>query len=143
MELEKRYSRAVLEFPSRGGGRVMWGRKEEEYAADFLLVSRRHLNPEEYRVFRYHFLLGADWRLCCGRLGMQKGVFFHTVYRIMRRLGRVFRELKPYALYPLDEYFQGRTENRAPSTAVMTLVPRRAIQRGLHDQLKVPVRKVA
>jgi hypothetical protein len=29
------------------------------------------------------------------------------VYRIEQRLGRVYRELEPYALFPLDEYFGG------------------------------------
>jgi len=52
-------------------------------------------------------LLGADWRLCTRRLGMDRGNFFHMVYRIEQKLGRAFRELKPYALYPLDEYFHG------------------------------------
>ena len=27
------------------------------------------LDAEEFRVFRFHFLLGADW-LCCQQLGM-------------------------------------------------------------------------
>ena len=133
---------AVLEYSPRTG-RVTWGRKEEEYVADFLLVSKRHLNPDEYQVFRYYFLLGADTTLCCRRLGMERGNFYHMVYRIMRRLGRVYRELKPYALYPLDEYFYGRTENQTPDTAKLTLVPVRPIQRGLHQQLNVPVRKAA
>jgi hypothetical protein len=140
---EGRMSQAVLEYSSRGCGRTIWGRKDEEYVADFLLVSKRHLNPDEYQVFRYHFLLGADYNLCCKRLGMEKGPFFHMIYRIMRRLGRVYRELKPYALYPIDEYFNGRTENEIPATARMTLVPVRPIQRSLHEQINVPVRKAA
>ena len=36
---------------------------------------------------------------------MEKGDFFHRVYRIEQHLGRTFRHLKPYALYPLYEYF--------------------------------------
>lgn len=84
-----------------------WGRKDEEYVADFGLVSRRSLSDEEYRIFNYHFLLGADWRLCCRKLKMDRGTFFHAVYRIQQRLGRVFHELEPYALYPLNEYFHG------------------------------------
>ena len=69
------------------------------------------LTPEEYRLFSFHFLLGADWRLCCRRMNMDRGNFFHSVYRIEQKLGKIFRELKPYALYPLDEYFHGRLEN--------------------------------
>ncbi|MEQ1949057.1 MAG: hypothetical protein ABL995_17835 [Bryobacteraceae bacterium] len=58
-------------------------------------------------MFRYHFLLGADWKLCTRRLGMDRGNFFHAVYRIEQKLGRAFRELEPYALFPLDEYYNG------------------------------------
>lgn len=84
-----------------------WSRKDEEYIADFCLVSRRSLSKGEYLIFNYHYLLGADWRLCCRRLKMDRGNFFHSVYKIEQRLGRVFRELKPYALYPVRDYFSG------------------------------------
>ncbi len=75
--------------------------------ADFCLVSRRALDDAEHRIFRFYFLLGADWKLSCRRLGMDRGNFFHAVYRIQQRLGRTFAELEPYSLYPLDEYFGG------------------------------------
>jgi len=104
-------SRASLELTGGREKRFTWGRKDEEYVADFCLVSRRHLSAEEYRVFKYHFLLGADWKLCCRQLKMDRGNFFHMVYRIETRLGRVFREIEPYSLYPLDEYF-GTTSRR-------------------------------
>jgi hypothetical protein len=100
-------SRVSLEFTRGGTSRMIWGRKDEEYVADFCLVSRRVLDEEEHRVFKFHYLLGADWRLCCRRLGLDRGNFFHTVYRIQNKLGRTFRELEPYGLFPLDEYFHG------------------------------------
>ena len=84
-----------------------WGRKDEEYIADFFLVSRRTLSDSEFRLFRFHFMLGADWKLCTRKLGMDRGNFFHSIYRIEQKLGRVFRELEPYSLFPLDEYFHG------------------------------------
>lgn len=113
---EKHLSRVSLEFNARGGRRITWGRKNEEYAADFVLVSRRTLSPEDYRLFNYHFLLGADQSLCSRKLGIDRGTFFHRIYRIQAQLGQVFAELKPYALYPLDEYFHGRTESASPQT---------------------------
>src|SRR5450432_2655724 len=73
--------------------------------ADFFLVSKRHLDETEFKLFRFHFLLGADWKLCCRQLNMDRGTFFHAVYRVQQKLGRIFRELEPYALFPLDEYF--------------------------------------
>ncbi len=110
---EKYLSKVSLDCTARGGRRV-WGRKDEEYVADFTLVSRRSLTPEEYKLFSFHFLLGADWRLCCRRLNIDRGNFFHSVYRIEQKLGKIFRELKPYGLFPLDEYFHGRLENDWP-----------------------------
>lgn len=111
---EKYMSRTKLEiFPGKGGHQV-WGRKDEEFVADFCLVSRRALDDEEYRLFKYHFLLGADWRLCCRKLKIDRGNFFHAVYRVEQKLGKVYRELEPYGLYPLDEYFFGTTRELAP-----------------------------
>ena len=104
---EKHLSRVSLE-PHMGRQRPgTWGRKDEEYIADFYLISRRNLDEFEHRLFRYHFMLGADWKLCSRRLGMDRGNFFHSVYRIEQKLGRIFRELQPYPLFPLDEYFNG------------------------------------
>jgi len=96
-----------LEFCRGREGRRTYARKGEEFLADFCLVSRRVLDDFEHRIFRYHFLLGADWRLCCRQLKMDRGSFFHAVYRIEQKLGRTFAELEPYGLYPVNEYFAG------------------------------------
>jgi hypothetical protein len=95
----------------------VWGLKNEEFIADFCLVSKRSLDENEYRIFRFHFLLGADWKLCCRKLNMDRGTFFHEVYRIQQKLGRTFRELQPHALFPVDEYFNGtgRVEMESPT----------------------------
>jgi hypothetical protein len=111
--------RVSLEFCRGKDRRRTYGRKSEEYMADFCLVSKRYLDDFEHKIFRFHFLLGADWKLCCRQLGIDRGTFFHTVYRIEQRLGRVFRELEPYGLFPLDEYFAGaiRGAPARPSSA--------------------------
>ncbi|HUA61786.1 MAG TPA: hypothetical protein VML19_23730 [Verrucomicrobiae bacterium] len=88
------------------GGRT-FSRKREEYIVDFLNVAERHLEPEEHRLFRYYFILGADSALCGQRLQMDRGTFFHCLYRVEKKLGRVYAELKPYPLYPLRDYFGG------------------------------------
>ena len=104
---ERHLSRVSLE-PHLGKSRPStWGRKDEEYIADFTLISKRVLDDFELKLFRYHFHLGADWKLCARQLHIDRGNFFHAVYRIEQKLGRVFRELEPYPLYPLDEYFSG------------------------------------
>jgi hypothetical protein len=100
----------TVSLESCGKGRdrhKSYGRKNEEYMADFCLISRRALNPFDYKVFKFHYLLGEDWKLCCRQLNMDKGNFFHSIYTIEQKLGRVFATLHPYALYPLGEYFGG------------------------------------
>jgi len=82
-------------------------------------------------------LLGADWKLCCRRLKMDRGNFFHTLYRIQQKLGRVFRELEPYALFPLDEYFGGPIHKPVQSNLLSMPSPARP------NALKVPLKKVA
>lgn len=102
---EKYISRVTLDSMTGKDSSGAWGRKHEEFVADFCLVSRRTLDDLEYKIFRYHFLLGAGWKLCCRKLKMERGNFFHAVYRIEQKLGKIFAELEPYALFPIDEYF--------------------------------------
>jgi hypothetical protein len=102
------------------GGR-MYSRKREEYIADFLGVTQRSLTEEEYRVFRYYFLLGADYVLCCRKLDTDKGTFFHTIYNIEEKLGRIYAELQPYALYPLREYFGGMIRKETVGARILRL----------------------
>jgi len=94
--------------------RRTYSRKREEFAADFSLVGRRVLDEFEYKIFRFHFLLGADWKLCCRQLGLDRGSFFHGVYRIEQKVGRAVAELEPYPLFPLDQYFGGMMHRPAP-----------------------------
>lgn len=95
------------EFCGGATARRMYSRKREEFMADFCLLSRRLLSEEDHRLFALYFLGGADWQLCARRFHLDRGNFFHGIYRIERLLGRLFAELQPYPLYPLDEYFGG------------------------------------
>jgi hypothetical protein len=91
---------------SRAG--ITYARANEDFKIDFVSVSKRFLpDPEEWALFRYHFVLGADWKLCTKKLGIDRGTFFHRVYALENKLGRVYRTLKPYPLYPLEDYFRG------------------------------------
>jgi hypothetical protein len=116
-----------LEFCRGTEGRRTYSMKREEFMADFCLVSRRALDDIEYRIFRYHYLLGADWRLCCRQLKMERGDFFHQMYRIEAKLGRVFAELAPYPLYPLREYFNGVVMNEPTRIEAARLGSRSAV----------------
>jgi hypothetical protein len=124
------------EFCAGSVGCRAYSRKREEYMADFCLISRRALDDEEYRLFRYHFLLGADWRLCTRQLGMDRGTLFHAIYRIEKTLGRAFADTEPYGIYPLDEYFGGVV--REEPVKALKPPPRRKSK-----PLRVPVRRAA
>ncbi len=141
---EKRVGKVRVEPVTGSEGSFCWGMKDEEFMADFCLVSRRTLDDEEYRIFRYHFLLGADWRLCCRRLNLDRGSFFHQIYRIEQKLGRVYRELRPYALYPLDEYFGGAVRKELPRVSRQIL--RMPFPEDLAERrrpLRPPLKKIA
>jgi len=113
-----------------------WTRTNEDYMADFYLVARRTLTEAEFQLFRFHYLLGADWRLCCGRLGINRGTFFHAIYRIEQKLGREYREIRPYSLFPTDEYFGGTI--RKAKVLTMPTVP---IE--VKNIVRPPIRKAA
>ncbi len=119
---ERHLSKISLE-PHAGRNRpYSWGRKDEEFIADFCLLARRALSPGEHKLFRYHFILGADWKLCARKLGLDRGNTFHAIYRIEQKLGRMFREVEPYPLFPLDDYFHG------PSRLGAQPVPRKVVE---------------
>lgn len=119
-------------------GHAIYSRKREEYAADFVIVSRRVLTEEELRIFRFHFLLGADWRLCCDQLRMDRGDFFHMVYRIEQVLGKTFATLEPYGLYPLAEYFGTVVDRALPCELPPPLRKRQAPVRLPMRPMKLP-----
>jgi hypothetical protein len=120
--------------------KAVYSRKDEEYIADLCLVSKRVLSEGDYQIFKFHFLLGADWKLCCQRLNMDRGNFYHQVYRIQERLGRVYAELEPYALFPLDEYFGGTRRGTAGTTVKFEQTPQNA-DKG--KEILFPVKRAA
>lgn len=128
-------SRPNLQHTASPHGKRSWGRKDEEYVADFLLVTKRTLTEAEYKIFNYHFLLGADWKLCCRKLKMEKGIFFHLLYRMIAKLGRTYADLQPYGLYPLQDYFYG--EQRSPMAQVVPIRKEQSLSS------KVPLKAVA
>ena len=57
-------------------------------------------------------------------MNIDRGTFYHCVYRVEQKLGRTFREVQPYSLYPLDEYFGGRLRKSrvsSPADHIMEL----------------------
>lgn len=81
--------------------------KNAEFRVDFVLVARRELGADTlaYRIFREHFLEGGDWKLCARRMRINRGHFFHAIYRIKETVGAALLETLPFPLYPTDAYF--------------------------------------
>ena len=100
-------SRACLDMTrwTRTPKRWTWGRPDEEYCADLYLIARRTLSGWEWNLFRWHLLAQMTWQECCPRLRIDRGNFFHAVYRVEAKLGLAFLETRPYAIYPFAEYF--------------------------------------
>lgn len=87
-------------------------RKREEYRADVYLSARRELRGLDWEVFQLRYLRGWDWKRCTREIGIDRGLFFHRVYRVQEKLGRAWRELVPFGLFPVDEYFHSRVHSR-------------------------------
>jgi hypothetical protein len=104
--------------------------------ADFDLIARRTLTASEYQLFRFYFMLGADWKMCARRLNLDRGVLFHSIYRVERKLGKAFADTEPYSLYPLDEYF-GAVNRDEPVKAANPLPI------SVRKRLRVPYRRAA
>jgi hypothetical protein len=93
-------------------GLIRVGRPHEEFLADVCLMAKRTLETLEHAIFKYHYLLGADHKLCCARLKLVRGQCFHAFYRVEAKLGRAFRTTEPFPLYPVNGYFYGVVRGR-------------------------------
>jgi len=74
-------------------------------------------------------------------MNLDRGAFFHEAYRIEQKLGRTFRELQPYALFPLDEYFNG--SGRQPVGAATDFRVKTEPTPMTRKILKFPVKRAA
>jgi hypothetical protein len=57
--------------------------------------------------------------MICVRLKLDKGSFYHMLYRVEQRVGRALAELEPYPLFPVDEYFAGPSRLNPPDPPVI------------------------
>jgi hypothetical protein len=64
---------------------------DEQYVANFCDIARRTLSDAEHRLFRFHFLLGADWKLCARKLKLDRGDFLRMVHSIESKLIKSLR----------------------------------------------------
>jgi hypothetical protein len=97
---------------------------EMDFQADFILIAKRVLGEDEYRLFRERYVRGSEWQACCRVLGMDRGKFHHACYRVEAKLGRAFLETEPFGLYPIEQYF-GSEERPVTATVRETGQDRR------------------
>lgn len=120
-------SRVSLEANPARRRKGPWGMKNQEYCADFLLVAKRTLGEESlaWRIFKWHHLLGADFRLVNRKLKRptHRRETFHDIYRVEAVLGRAFAELEPHSLWPCDAYFAS--------------TPKQSSERAVHPLLEI------
>jgi hypothetical protein len=112
-----------VNFGYSGGptGWKLYGRKHEEFVADFEIISRRILDESEMLILKEYFIKGRDWKYCASKSNWNRGSFFHAVYAVQEKLGRAFRETEPYALFPIDEYFRSAEIRKVTKVAVLPL----------------------
>lgn len=108
-------------------GVVTMGFPDVEFRVDFLLAAKRSLPKRLWELFDYYFVRGADWRETARRLG-KRGQAERNIFRqldlIREMVGRELMIMKPYPLYPLEDYFHdGRdltfTHNRPKEPMVV------------------------
>jgi hypothetical protein len=86
---------------SRRGRPQSWSNPQAEFRADFELAAKRTLTEQEYKLFHAHFLLDLDWRVCARWVGLDRGNFYHAVYRVMQTVGKALRERE---MFPVADY---------------------------------------
>ena len=77
----------------------------ENYLSDFVLVAKRVLAIEDFRLFKRAYLSGVEWNRAHEAVGMNRTHFIHVCNRVEAALGRAYSETQPFALFPLDAYF--------------------------------------
>jgi hypothetical protein len=78
-----------------------------EFCADFELIARRELKPEQWRLFRMSTVLGLSELSCSVRLGLNRPTYYSMSYRIAEKCGKAYAETQPYPLWPFSKYFGG------------------------------------
>jgi hypothetical protein len=93
-------------FVSGGGKAGKHRLAEENFLADVFLIAKRTLAEDDFRLFRFRYLLGAAVKLCAARLGMDFRTCEQRLAEIESVLGAAFRDTRPYSVFPIGEYFR-------------------------------------
>jgi hypothetical protein len=88
-----------------------------DYLGDVVITANRILGKKERVLFQLHSIERHPWRVCLSLFPrvwyhyfgkkadlLDKGLFFHSVYRYKNAIGK---ELLALGIYPFSEYFTG------------------------------------
>jgi hypothetical protein len=89
-----------------------------DFRADFVMLAKRTLPDELLSLFRSRFLNGEPRHIYMRRMDLDRGEYWHLVYRVSVRMGRAIADSEPYSLYPVSDYF-GAGKKFAYSTLAM------------------------
>jgi hypothetical protein len=97
-------------------GKFFYDFKREEFIVDFLNLSSRALRPSgkpslRFEIFKNHFILNKQWKECCNKLNLERGLFFHELYRAEEELGYYFLINEPYSIFPIGSYYNRSTNS--------------------------------
>jgi hypothetical protein len=81
----------------------VWSR-DAEYAADLWLIAKRSLDRRERLIYCEYLLQQQPWTVVGPLTKLNRGQFFHSVYRIESKLGRGLLEA---GIFPPHNYFAG------------------------------------
>ncbi len=82
--------------------------KDRDFVVDFETLGGKGLCLEEREIFILHYIRGYPYYTICAKKGYSKYRYFQYIIRIEAILAQVFRSIRPYPLFPIDEYFSGR-----------------------------------
>ena len=88
-------------------GYVSYGMPLADYVIDFDQTARRALTRHQLALLSLYHIAGQPWHVCAPKLRLDRGEFFHQVYRTERLLGCALMETTP-PLYPKARYFAGK-----------------------------------
>ena len=113
----KHLSAAILMRSRGASASVAFVRPNENYIADFISIAKRALGARSfhYAVFNYHFLLGADAGMVCGRLNINMPTFTAACEHIRCVVGLALFDTRPFPLFPPDAYFSSSTVPVVPT----------------------------
>jgi hypothetical protein len=108
-----------------------------EYCADFCLIAKRVLTPIQHAVFDHRYVRGGHWKLC--PLKLSHRLYYYRCDQVEAILGKTFRTLEPYPLFPVDgvDGYFSTVRHAAPRPCRIAVFP------GQAQPLRPPLRRAA